>query len=68
MPEFPYKRSLKDRNCKINSLFCRSSEDDYCPKSQVESIQVSLLEVLRRLYGEVDVNHEYATDANDIGQ
>ncbi|XP_035678922.1 UPF0489 protein C5orf22 homolog [Branchiostoma floridae] len=37
----------------------RSSDDDYCPKSQVESIQKKVLECLESLYGNIDVQLEY---------
>ncbi|XP_066290261.1 UPF0489 protein C5orf22 homolog [Branchiostoma lanceolatum] len=37
----------------------RSSDDDYCPKSQVESIQEKVLECLEYLYADIHVQLEY---------
>lgn len=37
----------------------RSSEDDYCPKDQVEAIQNATLEVLHKVYQDVDVKRMY---------
>nr|XP_022343654.1 UPF0489 protein C5orf22 homolog [Crassostrea virginica] len=38
----------------------RSSQDDYCPPEQVESIQNSVLEILQDLYLEIDLTIDYA--------
>ncbi|XP_078688996.1 UPF0489 protein C5orf22 homolog [Branchiostoma floridae x Branchiostoma belcheri] len=37
----------------------RSSDDDYCPKSQVESIQEKVVKCLESLYGDIHVQLEY---------
>ncbi|XP_061196362.1 UPF0489 protein C5orf22 homolog [Saccostrea echinata] len=37
----------------------RSSQDDYCPPEQVESIQNSVLEVLQDLYLEIELTADY---------
>lgn len=37
----------------------RSSEDDYCPNHQVETIQGLVLDMLKDLYGELDVRYDY---------
>ncbi|XP_062614922.1 UPF0489 protein C5orf22 homolog isoform X2 [Saccostrea cucullata] len=37
----------------------RSSQDDYCPPEQVESIQSSVLEVLQDLYLEIELTVDY---------
>ena len=41
-------------------FFDRSSQDDYCPPEQVESIQNSVLEILQDLYLEIDLTIDYA--------
>lgn len=43
----------------IFSLFDRSSQDDYCPPDQVESIQNSVLEILQDLYLEIELTVDY---------
>lgn len=40
----------------------RSSSDDYCPQEQVEYIQQSVLSVLRRVYGKIDIKCFYEQD------
>ena len=44
------------------SFLCRSSDDDYCPKSQVDSIQEEMIGILRELYDDIDVHHHYQQD------
>ena len=37
----------------------RSSDDDYCPKSQVEDIQHQMLSVLKDIYQDIQTVHKY---------
>ncbi|XP_035826825.1 UPF0489 protein C5orf22 homolog isoform X2 [Aplysia californica] len=38
----------------------RSSDDDYCPKNQVDQCQTKVLSVLEHLYGSLDITSEYS--------
>ncbi|XP_067133761.1 UPF0489 protein C5orf22 homolog [Centruroides vittatus] len=40
----------------------RSSQDDYCPSEQVETIQELVLDMLKDLYGELDVKCDYGLE------
>ncbi|XP_013401052.1 UPF0489 protein C5orf22 homolog [Lingula anatina] len=40
----------------------RSSEDDYCPPSQVDFIQTQVLDMLKEVYGQLDIRYDYETE------
>ncbi|XP_066100257.1 UPF0489 protein C5orf22 homolog isoform X2 [Saccopteryx bilineata] len=42
----------------------RSSLDDYCPSEQVDTIQEKVLDVLRALYGTLDVHLVYSAESS----
>ncbi|XP_066230024.1 UPF0489 protein C5orf22 homolog isoform X2 [Saccopteryx leptura] len=42
----------------------RSSLDDYCPSEQVDAIQEKVLDVLRALYGTLDVHLVYSAESS----
>lgn len=42
----------------------RSSLDDYCPSEQVDTIQEKVLNVLRSLYGAVDIHLVYLAECS----
>ncbi|KAI5938813.1 UPF0489 protein C5orf22 homolog isoform X4 [Manis javanica] len=42
----------------------RSSLDDYCPSEQVDTIQEKVLNVLRSLYGTLDIHLEYSVESS----
>ncbi len=42
----------------------RSSDDDYCPKWQVEGIQDQVVSMLKQVYGELQVKMHYLEDAD----
>ncbi|XP_003792970.1 UPF0489 protein C5orf22 homolog [Otolemur garnettii] len=42
----------------------RSSLDDYCPPEQVDTIQEKVLNVLRSLYGTLDIHHVYSEESS----
>ncbi|XP_077125843.1 UPF0489 protein C5orf22 homolog isoform X1 [Ranitomeya variabilis] len=44
----------------------RSSLDDYCPSEQVDYIQEKVLDVLRSLYGTLDVHLEFSPGSSSI--
>ncbi|XP_040209511.1 UPF0489 protein C5orf22 homolog isoform X2 [Rana temporaria] len=44
----------------------RSSLDDYCPSDQVDFIQEKVLDVLRSLYGTLDVHLEFSPGSSSI--
>ncbi|XP_073406305.1 UPF0489 protein C5orf22 homolog isoform X2 [Dendrobates tinctorius] len=44
----------------------RSSLDDYCPSEQVDYIQEKVLDVLRSLYGMLDVHLEFSPGSSSI--
>lgn len=44
----------------------RSSLDDYCPSNQVDLIQEKVLDVLRSLYGTLDVHLEFSPGSSSI--
>ncbi|XP_063306631.1 UPF0489 protein C5orf22 homolog [Pelobates fuscus] len=44
----------------------RSSLDDYCPSEQVDFIQEKVLDVLRSLYGTLDVHLEFSPGSSSI--
>uniref|UniRef100_A0A8C5MUP2 Chromosome 5 open reading frame 22 n=1 Tax=Leptobrachium leishanense TaxID=445787 RepID=A0A8C5MUP2_9ANUR len=44
----------------------RSSLDDYCPSEQVDVIQEKVLDVLRSLYGTLDVHLEFSPGSSSI--
>lgn len=44
----------------------RSSLDDYCPSNQVDFIQEKVLDVLRSLYGTLDVHLEFSLGSSSI--
>ncbi|PIO26439.1 hypothetical protein AB205_0093820, partial [Aquarana catesbeiana] len=44
----------------------RSSLDDYCPSNQVDFIQEKVLDVLRSLYGTLDVHLEFSPGSSSI--
>jgi len=41
----------------------RSSSDGYCPSDQVDFIQLSLIQMLETIYGDLDIKLNYATEA-----
>lgn len=44
----------------------RSSLDDYCPSNQVDFIQEKVMDVLRSLYGTLDVHLEFSPGSSSI--
>ncbi|KAM5157402.1 UPF0489 protein C5orf22 homolog isoform 2-T2 [Mantella aurantiaca] len=44
----------------------RSSLDDYCPSDQVDFIQEKVLDVLRSLYGTLDVHLEFSPGSSSV--
>ncbi|XP_053570592.1 UPF0489 protein C5orf22 homolog [Bombina bombina] len=44
----------------------RSSLDDYCPSEQVDIIQEKVLDVLRSLYGTLDVHLEFSPGSSSV--
>ncbi|KAM4688695.1 UPF0489 protein C5orf22 homolog [Discoglossus pictus] len=44
----------------------RSSLDDYCPSEQVDFIQEKVLDVLRSLYGTLDVHLEFSPGSSSV--
>ncbi|XP_066435282.1 UPF0489 protein C5orf22 homolog isoform X2 [Eleutherodactylus coqui] len=44
----------------------RSSLDDYCPSEQVDYIQEKVLDVLRALYGTLDVHLEFSPGSSSV--
>ncbi|XP_072008841.1 UPF0489 protein C5orf22 homolog [Engystomops pustulosus] len=44
----------------------RSSLDDYCPSEQVDYIQEKVLDVLRSLYGTLDVHLEFSPGSSSV--
>uniref|UniRef100_A0A8D0L5D4 Chromosome 5 open reading frame 22 n=1 Tax=Sphenodon punctatus TaxID=8508 RepID=A0A8D0L5D4_SPHPU len=44
----------------------RSSLDDYCPMEQVDLIQDKMLNVLRSVYGTLDVHLEYSANVSSV--
>ncbi|KAM9308275.1 UPF0489 protein C5orf22 homolog [Gastrophryne carolinensis] len=44
----------------------RSSLDDYCPSDQVDVIQEKVLDVLRSLYGTLDVHLEFSPGSSSV--
>nr|XP_012593885.1 UPF0489 protein C5orf22 homolog isoform X2 [Microcebus murinus] len=42
----------------------RSSLDDYCPSEQVDTIQEKVFDVLRSLYGTLDIHQVYSTESS----
>ncbi|XP_071955108.1 UPF0489 protein C5orf22 homolog isoform X2 [Antedon mediterranea] len=43
----------------------RSSYDDYCPPEYVDNIQQQTLKMLQRVFGQIDVHHDYDTEDNE---
>lgn len=48
----------------LSPLGSRSSLDDYCPSEQVDTIQEKVLNVLRSLYGAVDIHLVYLAECS----
>lgn len=44
--------------------FYRSSLDDYCPSEQVDIIQEKVLDLLRSVYGSLDVHLDYSSTSS----
>ena len=47
----------------------RSSDDDYCPQSQVDVIQQKTLDMLCSLYSHTQISHNYSpstTETSDV--
>ncbi|XP_012593886.2 UPF0489 protein C5orf22 homolog isoform X2 [Microcebus murinus] len=42
----------------------RSNLDDYCPSEQVDTIQEKVFDVLRSLYGTLDIHQVYSTESS----
>ncbi|KAJ8041171.1 UPF0489 protein C5orf22 [Holothuria leucospilota] len=51
----------------IMVTIARSSEDDYCPKGQVNKIQELVVTMLKELYGEIEIKLDYELKS-DVSQ
>lgn len=62
-------KSLAAAYCCLLIAACldRSSLDDYCPAGQVELIQTKVLEVLRSVYGTLEIHLEYLGNPGPTG-
>ncbi|XP_069469713.1 UPF0489 protein C5orf22 homolog [Ambystoma mexicanum] len=60
------KRLLKNLPKPTLVTIARSSLDDYCPSEQVDVIQEKVLDVLRSLYGSLDVHFEFSPGSSSV--
>lgn len=60
------KRLLKNLPKPTLVTIARSSLDDYCPSEQVDVIQEKVLDVLRSVYGSLDVHLEFSPGSSSV--
>ncbi|KAM4705625.1 UPF0489 protein C5orf22 homolog isoform 2-T2 [Rhinophrynus dorsalis] len=60
------KQLLKHLPKPILVTLARSSLDDYCPSEQVDFIQEKVLDVLRSVYGTLDVHLEFSPGSSSV--